>query len=429
MRCALVSFAALAACGGPAPAPDAAVPEDVAIPDDRPRPDAGIPPMGVAERARELSRFLRGPDAHFLVGMGNDLDGAPTYDPDRAGVYTLGTELDVHYAYLVGYSDVGGWVTWNAGGTFPRIHAEAAQRNGGVAMMFTYYQLALDYETGADTLPDASRMLVWLSDVRVLLQRLGEHGRPAMVQFEPDLFGYLQNRMRDMSTTPDAYAMRIRFTEIPECMALPEVASSLGPCLDAMRDALAPNVRIAFHASQWGDYYDFLDPSADVEGAGRSVGAFLAAMGAGSTDFVTVEALDRDAGFWETNGGMAGMCSVTMGPRGAVYWDETNATLPNFAQHLRWVRALTTELGLPALWWQLPFGVPNDTCGGPGGGSDGDWRDNRVRYFFSHVDELVAAGGFGAVWGTGAGRQTYITTDGGQFQRAVQAYFASPTPL
>jgi hypothetical protein len=370
-----------------------------------------------------LSQHLRG-DAHFLIGIGNDLDGAPNYDPDRAGAYTLGPTLDLHYWYVVGYSDRGGWSTWNADGAFPRIHADAAERHGTTPMV-TYYQLALDYETGSNTLDDAERMGVWLSDVRLLFTRLGEFGRPAVLHVEPDLFGYLQARMRDMDTTPSAYPARIHHDSVPECASLPEVAASLGPCLAAMRDALAPEVRIGFHASQWGDFYDFTDPTADIEGKARSVAAFLAAMGGEELDLVVVETLDRDAGFWEAYGGSTAMCSITDGPRGAVYWDETNTTLPNFSQHLRWVRALTEELGLPALWWQMPFGVPSDTCGG----TDAHWRDNRVRYFFSHIDELIAAGGVGAVWGTGAGGQTYITTDGGQFEAAVTSYFSSPVGL
>jgi len=77
----------------------------------------------------------------------------------------------------------------------------------------------------------------------------------------------------------------------------------------------------------------------------------------------------------------------------------------------------------------MPLGVPNDTCGGPGGGSDGTWRDNRVHYFFGHPGEAVAAGGFGMVFGTGAGRQTYITSDGGQLRDAATRYVAAPTPL
>ena len=63
------------------------------------------------------------------------------------------------------------------------------------------------------------------------------------------------------------------------------------------------------------------------------------------------------------------------------------------------------------------------------GGSAGHYRDNRVHYIFAHTDELVAAGLFGAAFGTGAGNQTYIDSDGDQFKSAVTAYFASPTPL
>lgn len=408
--------------GGPGsdagPGPDAG-PE----PDGGPPPDADTAPATVAARARALATALRG-DAHFMMGIGNDLDGAPSYDPDRAGAYTLGTTVDAHYWYVTGYSDRGGWTTWNADGSFVTIHSEAAERHGVVPMV-TYYQLALDYESGADTLTDPDRMLVWLSDVRLLFQRLGEVGVPAIVHIEPDLFGYLQQRLESMGTTPDAYAARLSFTQVPECMALPEIAASLGPCLRAMRDALAPQVRLGLHASQWGAWYDATDPGADVEGSARAVAAFLAAMGGADMDLVVVETSDRDAGFWETYGGMAGMCSIVDGPRGQVYWDATNATLPNFHTYFRWVRALTEALGLPALYWQTPFGVPSDTCGG----NDGHYRDNRVRYFFDHVDELIAAGGVGAVFGTGAGRQTYITTDDGQFQTAVMSYFASPTAL
>src|SRR6188768_3678723 len=58
--------------------------------------DAGSAPASVAQRAHDLAMTLRG-DAHFLIGMGNDLDGPPDYDADMAGVYTLGTTLDIHY--------------------------------------------------------------------------------------------------------------------------------------------------------------------------------------------------------------------------------------------------------------------------------------------------------------------------------------------
>jgi hypothetical protein len=77
------------------------------------------------------------------------------------------------------------------------------------------------------------------------------------------------------------------------------------------------------------------------------------------------------------------------------------------------------------IWWQVPFGVPSTTKGG----SAGHYRDNRVHYIFSHIQEFVDAGGLGVTFGTGAGNQTDITTDGGQFKTAVTKYFAAPVAL
>jgi hypothetical protein len=174
----------------------------------------------------------------------------------------------------------------------------------------------------------------------------------------------------------------------------------------------------------WGSWFDVTDPNADIEGSGKAVADFLNSVGADGTDFVTVETLDRDAGFWETSGG-GPTCSVTMGSRGPVYWDEANVALPNFSQHVRWVTALTAELQRPALEWQTPLGVPSPTCGG----SDQHWRDNRVHYFFRHVADLIGAGVAGMTFGTGAGGQTSLATDGGQLKTAANAYMAAPSSL
>ncbi len=70
----------------------------------------------------------------------------------------------------------------------------------------------------------------------------------------------------------------------------------------------------------------------------------------------------------------------------------------------------------------MPLGVPASWCG-----SASRYRDNRVRYLFSHVQEFVNAGGVAAVFGTGAPNQTTAKTDGGQFGRAVGGYYTGPT--
>jgi hypothetical protein len=81
--------------------------------------------------------------------------------------------------------------------------------------------------------------------------------------------------------------------------------------------------------------------------------------------------------------------------------------------------------GLPVVWWQTPFGVPSTTPGG----TAGHYRDNRVDYFLKHPTELVAVGGLGVVFGSGAENQTTPASDGGQFQNLSTQYLANPAPL
>jgi hypothetical protein len=111
--------------------------------------------------------------------------------------------------------------------------------------------------------------------------------------------------------------------------------------------------------------------------------------------------------------------------QGTFYWDETNTTSPNFHDYLTWSKAISSGVGHPLIWWQIPLGVPSDTKGG----SAGHYRDNRVHYIFSHINEFVAAGGLGVAFGVGAGNQTTIDTDGDQFKNAVTTYFQAPVAL
>lgn len=368
--------------------------------------------LTLRDRQRQLAMDLRG-SPNFMIGLGND----------NQGPYTNDIPIDLHYAYLVGYGDETGWPTWNTNGNYPLYFAQNATDHG-VTPMFTYYQLALELENTNDTvLSDADRMHQYLSDVRLLFQRIADHDTPAVVGFEPDFFGYLMNRAA-MGTGPDMITARIHHADAPECATLPETATGLAKCVVAIGRAVAPKAKIGFHASMWGAWYDVLDPNADIEASGNKVGDFLNALGAAGTDFVGIETLDRDAGFWETSGG-GSTCSITNGSRGAVYWDDTNTSLPNFSQHLRWVTAVTAKLQRPAIEWQTPLGVPSTTCGG----TNENYRDNRVKYFFSHVPDLIDAGIAGMTFGTGAGAQTHLGTDGGQFKAAALAYRAAPVAL
>ncbi len=330
--------------------------------------------------------------------MGNDLSSDNNHDHD--GAYTLGTTLDLHYAYLVGLPTMGGWPDWNSGGTFVNILTDVAAAHG-VTPMFTLYAMATLGDGNFSMTTNDSAMNLYWQGAKLLFQRLAAFGKPAVVHLEPDFWGYA------LQHSSDGSAQVIVSAHAPDCAGMPDSLVGMGSCLLKLARTYAPKVAVGFHASAWG-------------GSIAAQIAFFKAIHADQADFIATDVLDRDAGCFEAH--TDPQCQRNDGPW---YWDESNQTSPNFHEHLAWVTSLHQGLNLPIVWWQVPFGVPSSTPGG----TAGHYRDDRVHYFFGHVGEFVAAGGMGIVFGTGAGNQTYITTDNGQFQNAVTQYFPNPTPL
>ena len=353
-------------------------------------------PVG-SSGAAKLAARLRG-KGNFLIGMGNDLD--PNSNHNLDGAYTVGPTLDLHYAYLVGLPTQGGWPDWNTGGAFVNILSTSAQAHG-VTPMYSLYMMAADGEDNIAALTDDSFMSLYWQATKLLFQRIAMIQGPAVVHIEPDFWGYVIQKASDGTTPVHIAALA------PDCAGVTEDVRGLGECFVKLRNKYAPNAAIGFHYSTWG---------ADVP---TSI-AFFKAVHAQETDFIATDMLDRDAGCFEAH--TDPNCQRTDGPW---YWDETNQTRPNFHDNLATAQSMTSGLALPMLWWQVPFGVPSTSPGG----SAGHYRDDRVHYIFSHIDEFMAAGGVGVAFGTGAANQTYITTDGGQFKTATTAYFASPQAL
>lgn len=339
-----------------------------------------------ADVARKLGR-----EPNFLIGMGNDLPS--DYVWEKAGIFTLPATLDIHYYYLTH-----GWQDWNAGGYFPVILGEVDVEKG-VTPMVTYYGMTGLGENNLDTLQNEPYMNDFWENLQLLFERYeNDLDAPAIVHLEPDFWGFAQVSGRAPASIPAILH--------PDCDDLPDDLTGMGRCIVRLARTHAPRVVIGFHASGWA-------------GDGKSVGNYLRQIGGSEADIVVIDMLDRDAGCFEA--GELPQCQRG----GEFYWDETNQTSPNFHEHLAWARDVSQTLGVPILWWQLPFGVPSDTPGG----TPGHYRDNRVKYLFEHVEEFVEAGGLGACFGTGAGDQTYITTDGGQFANAVKKYYENPVPL
>jgi len=337
--------------------------------------------------------------SHFLIGLGNDLAN----DHNQDGAYTLGTTLDVHYAYLVGVKGKGGWPDWNANGGFVDALTSTAKSHGCIPM-FTVYSMAGQGENNLKVLTDDSYMQAYWDSAKLLFERLAAFNDRAIVQFEPDFWAYAQQG----APGGDPAMLPVHVSSLAkDCAGQPDNLVGMGECLVALGRKLAPKAVLGFHASDWASP----DPAKIV--------AFLKKIGAQKADFITTDTLDRDAGCFEAK--VDPNCQRS----GNFYWDETNKSSPNFHEHLGWVKTMTDGVGKPMLWWQTPLGVPSTKPGG----SAGHYRDNRVKYIFAHIDEFIAAGGAGVMFGPGADNQTDIKTDGGQFKNAVKAYFAAPVAL
>lgn len=355
----------------------------------------GAEVLGTGTReARQFARKLG--RRHFLVGMGSSL---PSAFEDEVP-YGFGVQLDLNYAPLRGLSGDGGWPDSPPGGGILNDLIEPALDHG-VVPMFTLYGMDWWGDHNMEVTTDLAYMQSYWAGVQLLFRRLGEVDRPIVVHFEPDWWAFAQH------AEPEPAEQAVRVKIVPDCALLPDSMVGMGKCLVLLARLYAPQALIGFHASAWAD------PNPE------EIVAYLDKIGAAEADFVATDMADRDAGCYEVQ---APECQRADGPW---YWDATNTRTPNFHEHIAYAREIIEGLRLPLLWWQVPFGVPS----GVPGGQPGHYRDNKLKYFFDHMDEFVEIGGVGVVFGVDVPGQTDPTTDGGQFQRSITNYYAAPLQL
>ena len=373
--------AASDAPGNPLPGVDAAAARDGSS------PNPGSPAAALAAKLGRPSRLL------FGLGGGND----------PAVIKTQGIAPDLYERYLVSVG-AGAWPTWNSpSGAYVNLVAGDADTMGAVPM-FTLYQMATNGDGNIADINDATFMGQYWANVQLLFQRLAIYGKPALVNFEPDFWGYTEQA--SPGGDPTKLAAKVSF--FADCAALPDSVAGLARCMVTIARKYAPKAYVGFSPSTWGA--STLPPVVD----------FLKAIGGAETDFVVMQTLDRDSGCFEAAKEADCMRSGT-----GWYWDEANVAHPNFQDHLAEAKAFSQGLNLPLVWWQTPLGAPSATPGG----TPNHYRDNRAHYFLTHPAEVVAAGGLGIVFGAGASNETDITTDNGQMKTLSTAYLASPAPL
>jgi Calx-beta domain len=345
--------------------------------------------------AAQLAAKL-GLPSRLLLGLGS-----------QAGINTISAvqsqalKVDIYDAYLAG-----DWTTWNAPPCDYVCVVAGAAKSIDAIPMYTYYEMANNGDGNISVLNDATFMATYWSRLKVLFQGIAASKTPALVNVEPDFWGYVELNAPGHDPTKLAAVV----SSNPDCATLANTVAGYAGCVIATARKYAPNAYVGFPPSAWGGNTD-----ADVV-------VFMNALGAQNADFIVEETLDRDAGCFEVSPQPSDCARGGTG----YYWDESNQTHPNFQDHLAEALAYHSGIGnLPIIWWQTPEGVPSTTPGG----TPFHYRDNRVHYFLTHPDELVAVGGLGVVFSNGDGQQTSVATDGGQFQSLSSSYLAAPAAL
>lgn len=316
------------------------------------------------------------------------------------------------------WGSCGWWGCWHGTSAAPgedvrKFIAKSQARNQ--VPLFTYYTLLFTtgWVEGPATInrtQEVALMRRYLNDFRIFLQQIGN--ARAMVHIEPDFWAYAQQMQveRQMASDPRLIPSAVNSANATDCSSQENNIAGLAKCMIAMTRKYAPNALVGLHGSSWATNWDATantNPSFDVAGEARKLGNYLLALGGANTDFIAIDASDRDAGYYEKEKGRN------------TWWDKTNTKLPHFRQALTWAKALSQSLGKPNLWWQVPLGNMNQN------NTKYHYQDNRVEYFMANISEIAQSNGMGITFGAGEETQTNPSTDGNYMVPRAQNYFNS----
>jgi hypothetical protein len=368
---------------------------------------------------------------HVALGLSDAPGGA-------SALHRSIPKLDFRYQYLAGGVNTGdGWATWNAGGTF--VDRYIGETEKGVIPVFSYYMIRQSLpgrdngdEPGAvlGNLRNDATMKAWLADVRLFMQRAGGFPhRTVVLQVEPDMWGYGEHAAKgdDAATVPVSRVGNL---------------AKLAQKVVDLRDQLAKNVLVAYHASGWGTGVDvsLSDPSpAQTTALAKKAARFYRSLGA-KFDLTFTDWSDRDAAFKRRYYGA--------GPE--AWW-----TGADHSRAVRFIRGYSEAARQRVVVWQIPLG---NTIMRAMNNSYGHFQDNHVQWLLGkdggkHLGSLADAGAIGFLFGGGAPgttcacdaqgdgktdpapidgnvRQSYnAEDDGGYFRQRARAYYGQPVPL
>src|SRR5262252_2542249 len=293
--------------------------------------------LGLAQATPAAAAGPRGlPVSRLELGVGSD-------NTQLGWMRSSGVPWKYRYQYLSGGANAqSSWLHWQdaaaPAGQFAADYLAASGGAGYIPFLPYYVLLQSNPSSGADegardygNLNNPATMNAYYSSFKVLMQRAGAYGRPAVVLVEPDFWGFMQAKARALGVGgADGIPASVASSGFADVAGYPNTVAGFGRALLHLRDALAPNVAMAVHASEWASGTDIsTSVSAGVDAAAEAdrTAAFLATTGA--WDLVTTDVDDHDADWWVATGRASAQYTH--------WWDPANVKFPNFRRWETWV--------------------------------------------------------------------------------------------
>ncbi|MFF7883607.1 RICIN domain-containing protein [Streptomyces sp. NPDC020794] len=226
----------------------------------------------------------------------------------------------------------------------------------------------------------------YLNDYRFFLQKIGNSHDA--IDLEPDFWGFARS-LGNLHQVP----AQVTASNPTDCGSQENSASGLAQCLISMAHKYAPNTAVGLHLSCF-----------DWETNLQKCVKDYADLGAKNADFLATDVSDRDAG-WYAQPAHGGSDH---------FWNDQKA-----AASLKFWKTMAESVGKPVVLWQIPVGNM------AGNNTPGHFKDDKVDWFFGHMDQVANAHIAGLLFGAGWSEQTTPETDGGNLINKTIAYHNS----
>lgn len=362
-------------------------------------------PSATTGGSGSTTRFMG--SSKVLIGgsMSDDSAGAAPFDMRYAYVHSQPAPSSDYYTAAKCHDGWSGWWgCWNGSTTAPGTYvtwrdsvvAQATYKGSArpQKMLWTWYSLrdlgdAAGQGDGPGEVKAINRtdlLTRYLNDYRFFLQKIGTSHDA--IDLEPDFWGYVRSL-----GNPHQVAAQVTASNPTDCGSQENSATGLAQCLISMAHKYAPNTAVGLHLSCF-----------DWESNIQKCVTDYANLGAKNADFLVSDVSDRDAG-WYAQPAHGGSDH---------FWTDQKA-----AAALQFYKTMAESVGKPVVLWQIPVGnmAQNNTLN--------HYKDDKVDWFFSHMDQVANAHVAGLLFGPGQQEQTSVETDGGNLINKTIAYHNS----